>query len=80
MKVVKQPIKHVLKDPLYETECHINYTGFEEKGCGAVLRFRKSEITIIQDQRDGDAEYVVCPCCGKTIWNSRFNKFRLVEE
>ena len=80
MEIVKQPTKHITKDPIYETECTIDYTGFEKKGCGAVLRFRESEITKISDQRDGDAEYIVCPCCGKTIWNSHFNKFRLVEE
>ena len=78
MKVVKQPIRPVEKDPLYEVQCSIEYTGFG--GCGAVLQFRKSEITRIIDQRDGDVEYIVCPCCGKTIWNSHFRKFRLVEE
>lgn len=80
MKVVKQPIKHAVKDPLYEVQCPIDYTAFREKGCGAVLQFRESEITRIDDQRDGDAEYIVCPCCGKTIWNTHFSRFRLVEE
>ena len=78
MIVVKQPIRPTVKDPLYEVQCTINYTGFG--GCGAVLQFRKSEISKIHDPRDGDAEYVVCPCCGKTIWNTHFSRFRIVEE
>ena len=53
MKVVKQPIRPVaVKDPLYEVQCPIEYTGFG--GCGAVLQFRKSEISKIRDRRDGD--------------------------
>lgn len=80
MIVVKQPIRPTVKDPLYEVQCPIDYTAFGNKGCGALLHFRKSEITRIIDQRDGDAEYVVCPCCGKTIWNTNFSRFRIVEE
>lgn len=80
MIVVKQPIRPIVKDPLYEVQCPIAYNTFGDKGCGALLHFRKSEITKIRDQRDGDEEYVVCPCCGKTIWNTHFNRFRIVEE
>ncbi len=80
MKVVKQPIKPAVMDPLYETECPIDYSVLGKSGCGASLQFRESEIIRINDQRDGDAEYIVCPCCGKIIWNTHFRRFRIVEE
>lgn len=80
MKVIKQPIRPVVEDPLYEVQCPIDYAAIGNRGCGAVLRFKKSEIIRIIDQRDGDAEYIVCPCCKKTIWNTNFRRFRLVEE
>lgn len=75
MKIVKQPIKPTTKDPLYEVQCPL-----DRLGCGALLQFRRSEIIRIRDQHDGDAEYIICPCCGKTIWNTHFGKFRIVEE
>lgn len=79
MEVIKQPTRQVVKDPLYEVQCPIDYAAIGDRGCGAVLRFKKSEIIRIIDQRDGDAEYIVCPCCGKIIWNTNF-RFRIVEE
>jgi len=79
MKVVKLPTKKVTEDPLYEVECPV--TVFPTlQGCGAVLQFHKSEIHHISDQRDGDAEYIVCPCCGRTIWNDHSNRFHEVKE
>lgn len=79
MKVVKPPVKKVTKDPLYEVECPVTVVPTIQ-GCGAVLQFHKSEIHHISDQRDGDAEYIVCPCCGRTIWNDHFNRFHEVKE
>jgi len=79
MKVVKPPIKKVSKDPLYEVECPVTVVPVLQ-GCGAVLQFHKSEIQHINDQRDGDADYIVCPCCGRTIWDSPASRFRKVEE
>ena len=79
MKVVKPPIKKTTEDPLYEVECPVTVVP-TLKGCGAVLQFRKSEIQHISDQRDGDADYIVCPCCGRTIWDSPASRFRQVEE
>lgn len=72
MEIIKQPEKRIVKDPIYEIECsEVFYPRHE--GCGAVFRFRKSESVHISDQRDGDADYVVCPCCGRTIWKNNFN-------
>lgn len=35
MKVVKQPIRTVVKDPLYEVQCPIDYNKvLGERGCG----------------------------------------------
>lgn len=79
MEVIKQPTRQIVKDPLYEVLCPIEYTAMGNRGCGAVLRFKKSEIIRSIDQRDGDAECIVCPCCGKIIWNRNF-RFMLVEE
>lgn len=79
MKVVKPPVKKVTKDPLYEVECPVAVFPTLQ-GCGAVVQFRKSEIQHISDQRDGDADYIVCPCCGRTIWDSHASRFRQVEE
>jgi len=79
MKVVKPPVKKESKDPLYEVECPV--TVFPKlHGCGAVLQFHKSEIQHINDQRDGFADYIICPCCGRTIWDSPVSRFRQVEE
>lgn len=76
MEIIKQSTKVNVKDPLYEVECtEVFYPKHE--GCGAIFRFHKSESVHISDQRDGDADYVKCPCCGRIIWNENHH-WRLV--
>lgn len=40
--------------------------------------YHSRHITFLQ--RLVSIGYSTCGCCGKTIWNSHFNKFRLVGE
>lgn len=37
-------------------------------GCGARLRFKKSEGRFVVDRRDGDAYKFECPECGHDTW------------
>jgi hypothetical protein len=59
MKVLREPPKNTWKRDL---PCD---------GCGAILEVEHADLTLVADQREGDAYTFACPCCRKVNWLAR---------